>query len=143
MKKFLFLLIAVVAFVAVNAQSTSPRFGTKKNEDNTGRSLNYKLVSLTDAAGMDSAVINPNAFETYYRVTLNVDTLVLRSPVVTNSYFGDKMIFVVSGASGRRLKFTGPNFISSGSATLSTGLVATVVFVFNGVRWAEQSRVVQ
>jgi hypothetical protein len=143
MKKFLFLLIAVVAFVAVNAQSTSPRFGTKKNEDNTGRSLNYKLVSLTDAAGMDSAVINPNAYETLYRVTLNVDTLVLRSPVVTNSYLGDKIVFVVSGANGRRLKFTSPNFISAGSATLSAGAVAVISFVFNGVRWVEQARVVQ
>ena len=143
MKKLLFLVISVLAFAAANAQQTVPRFGTKKNEDNTGRSLNYKLVTLTDAAGMDSAVINPNAFETYYRVNLNVDTLVLRSPVVTNSYYGDKLIFQVVGLNGRRLKFTAPNFISTGSATLSAGAVATIVFVFNGVRWVEQSRVVQ
>ena len=132
-----------VAF-QVSAQQTVPRFGTKKNEDNTGRALNYKVApTITDAVGVDSVVINPNAFETYYRVNLNNDTLTLRSPIVTNSYYGDKLIFQVVGTNGRRLKFAPPNFLSAGAATLSTGAFATIVFVFNGVRWVEQSRVVQ
>ena len=143
MKKLFSLFLLMALAFSVTAQSTNPRFGTKKSEDNTGRVLNYKIVTLTDVAGLDSAVISPDAFETYYRVNLNVDTLVLRSPVVTQSHYGDKLIFQVVGLNGRRLKFTAPNFISTGSATLSTGLVATIVFVFNGVRWVEQSRVVQ
>ena len=144
MKKLFSLLVLMAIAFSVTAQQTVPRFGTKKNEDNTGRTLSYKLApTITDAVGVDSVVINPNAFETYYRVNLNNDTLTLRSPIVTNSYYGDKMIFQVVGTNAKRLKFATPNFIANGAATLSTGAVATIVFVFNGVRWVEQSRVVQ
>jgi hypothetical protein len=144
MKKLFSLFLLMAIAFSVTAQQTVPRFGTKKNEDNTGRTLNYKVApTITDAVGVDSAVINPNAFETYYRVNLNNDTLTLRSPIVTNSYLGDKIIIQVVGTSTKRLKFATPNFLSAGAATLSTGAVATIVFVFNGVRWVEQSRVVQ
>lgn len=142
-KLFSIILLMAVAF-QVSAQHTVPRFGTKKNEDNTGRVLNYKVApTITDAVGVDSTVINPNAFETYYRVNLNNDTLTLRSPIVTNSYLGDKIIIQVVGTNTKRLKFAPPNFLSAGAATLSTGAVATIVFIFNGVRWVEYSRVVQ
>ena len=143
MKKLFSLLVLMAFAYGATAQGLVPRFGTKKNEDNTGQALTYKLApTITDAVGVDSVVINPNAFETYYRVNLNNDTLTLRSPIVTNSYYGDKIIIQVVGTNGRRLKFAPPNFVSAGFATLSTGAVATIVFVFNGVRWVEQSRVV-
>lgn len=144
MKKLFSLFLLMAIAFSVTAQQTVPRFGTKKNEDNTGRTLNYKVApTITDAVGVDSAVINPNAFETYYRVNLNNDTLTLRSPIVTNSYLGDKIIIQVVGTNTKRLKFAPPNFLSAGAATLSTGAVATIVFIFNGVRWVEYSRVVQ
>jgi len=141
MKKIFALVFALVAFVAVNAQSTSPRFGTAKNQDNTGRVLTYKLVSVADAAGADSVTIAPNAWETIYKVAA-LDSITFKSPTVTNSYYGDKIVLQVTGTSGDLVKFTGTNWVSAGTATLSSGLNAIIVFRFNGAKWVEQSRVV-
>lgn len=138
-------LIALFAFIftmsVVNAQSTSPRFGTAKNTDNTGRVLTFKLVSVTDAAGADSVTIAPNAWESIYKVAA-LDSLTFKSPTVTNSYYGDQITFQVTGTSGNKVKFTGTNWVSAGTATLSSGLNAIITFRFNGTKWVEQSRVV-
>jgi hypothetical protein len=141
MKNLLFSLILLFAFVGVNAQSTSPRFGTTKNSDNTGRVLTYKVATVTDAAGADSVVIAPNAFETIYKVAA-LDSLTFKSPTVVNSYYGDQITLQVTGTSGDLIKFTGTNWVSAGTATLSSGLNAIITFIFNGAKWVEQSRVV-
>lgn len=142
MKKFLFAFTLLIATLAVNAQSTSPRFGTAKNQDNTGRVLTYNLVSVTDAAGADSVVIAPNAWETIYKVAA-LDSLTFKSPTVRNSYYGDIVTLIVTGTSGDKIKFTGSNWISQGTATLSAGLKAIIRFRFDGAKWVEESRVVQ
>jgi len=142
MKNLFGILIALFAFSAVNAQSTSPRFGTLKNQDNTGRVLNYKLVSVTDAAGADSVTIAPNAWETIYKVAA-LDSITFKSPTVTNCYYGDIVTLIVTGTSGDLVKFTGANWISQGTATLSSGLKAIIRFRFDGAKWVEESRVVQ
>ncbi len=138
-------LIALFAFIftmsVVNAQSTYPRFGTAKNTDNTGRVLTFKLVSVTDAAGADSVTIAPNAWETIYKVAA-LDSLTFKSPTVTNSYYGDQITLQITGTSGDLIKFTGTNWVSAGTATLSSGLNAIITFRFNGTKWVEQSRVV-
>lgn len=141
MKNLLFSLMLLFAFVSVNAQSTSPRFGTTKNSDNTGRVLTYKVATVTDAAGADSVVIAPNAFETIYKVAA-LDSLTFKSPTVVNSYYGDQVTLQVIGTSGNKIKFTGTNWVSAGTATLSSGLNAIITFRFNGAKWVEQSRVV-
>lgn len=130
------------AVTAADAQITSPRFGTAKNQDNTGRVLTYKLVSVTDAAGADSVTIAPSAWETIYKIAV-LDSLTFKSPTVTNSYYGDKIVFQVTGTSGKMIKFTGTNWVSAGTATLSAGLNAIITFRFNGAKWVEESRVVQ
>lgn len=141
MKKLFSIFAALLVFGVVSAQSTSPRFGTAKNTDNTGRVLTYKLVSVTDAAGADSVTVAPSAFETIYKLSA-LDSLTFKSPTVTNSYYGDQVTIQVSGASGTKVKFTGTNWVSAGTATLSSGLNAIITFRFNGTKWVEQSRVV-
>jgi hypothetical protein len=142
MKKFFALLTATLFIVAVSfAQSTTPRFGTGI-KDNTGRTLTYAYVTTTDAAGADSTTLNPNAWQTIVRVAL-VDSIYYKSPVVTRSYAGDKITIVASGASGKFIKFAGTNFISAGTATLSSGGRAVIGFVFDGAKWVEAYRTVQ
>ena len=138
------LLILLVAFAGVAfAQSTSPRFGTTPNKDNTGRTLVYKLQSKQDAAGADTITItSEKAFHTIVKVAL-LDSLTLGSPVVTNAALGDQMVLLVRGTSGNKLKFTGANWLSAGVATLSSGAVAVIEFVFNGAKWQEKTRTVQ
>ena len=142
MKKLLIVLFAICFTVAANAQSTSPRFGTTKSQDNTGRVLNYKLVSVTDAAGADSVVSKASAWETVYKVA-TTDSITFKQPVVTDCYYGDQITIMAAGASGTKVKFTGSNWVSAGTATLSSGLNAIITFRFNGTKWVEQSRVVQ
>lgn len=143
MKKLFALVIVCAAFVAsATAQSTSPRFGTAKNQDNTGRALNYKLITVTDAAGADSATLVTNAWETVVKVAA-LDSITFKSPVVTNAYYGDNLVLIISGTSGDLVKFTGSNWASAGTATLSSGAVAIIRFRFNGTKWVEESRVVQ
>jgi hypothetical protein len=145
MRKRLYLIVTSLLFLSVAgfSQSTSPRYGTTANQDNTGRILTYKYVSLTDATGADSVVARPREYETTYRVTL-VDSFTFKQPVITSCYAGDYIVIIASAASGTpKLKFTGSNWITAGTATLSTGLRAVIKLVFDGAKWVEAGRVVQ
>jgi len=140
-KAILFLFVSLIALAGFS-QSTTPRFGITPNADNTGRALNYKYKAFVDAAGIDSVSITPNAWETLYNVTLT-DTLSIKSPNVTLSYYGDNIVVMISAASGTpRLKFVGANWITAGPITLSTGLRASIRFKFDGTKWVETGRVV-
>lgn len=146
MKNFFLSIIAIFAFFlsfGVNAQSTSPRYGTSVNNDNTGRAFTYKYTSITDAAGADSVAVVPAYSGNIYRVTL-VDSLTFKQPVITKSYAGDEITIVASAASGTpKLKFTGSNWLTAGTATLSTNKRAVITLIFDGAKWIEKSRVVQ
>jgi len=142
MKKLFFILVLAIAAFSVNAQSTSPRWGTGANNDNTGRALTYSYKSITDAVAADSTTINPNAYTTIYRVAL-VDSVYFKSPVVTRSYAGDNIVVVASGASGTKVKFAGTNFITAGTATLSTSGRSVITLIFDGAKWVEKGRVTQ
>lgn len=144
MKKILVLFtIAIVFTQACIAQSSSPRFGTAPNQDNTGRVLNYVYRTATDATAADSIVINANAWETVYNITLK-DSFTLKQPLVTHCFFGDQLVLVCSAPSGTPfLKFTGSLWVTTGKATLSTGLRAIIKLRFDGAKWVEESRVVQ
>jgi len=142
MKKIFSILFLLAFTFTVSAQSTSPRFGTLKNQDNTGRGLTYKLVSVTDGTGADSVIAFPGAYKTYYKVTL-IDSLAFKQPVVTTSYLGDNIVIVATGASGTKVKFTGSNWITTGTATLSSGGRAIIDLIFDGARWVESNRTVQ
>jgi hypothetical protein len=145
MKKYIYLIIVCFTLFAVgaSAQSTTPRYGTGANQDNTGRILTYKYVSLTDAVGADSVIARPREYSTLYRVVL-VDSFTFKQPVITSCYAGDYITIVASAASGTpKMKFTGSNWITAGTATLSTGLRAVIRLVFDGAKWVEVSRVVQ
>ena len=141
MKKVLFILSIIFATNAI-AQSTSPRFGTTKNKDNTFRTLTNKLVSVTDVDGADSVTLSPSGYNNLINVSA-LDSLTFKSPTVTNCYLGDELTMVIVGTSGDKIKFTGTTWVSAGTATLSSGLNAVIRFVFNGNEWVEASRVVQ
>jgi hypothetical protein len=99
-------------------------------------------VSVTDAAGADSVTLAPNGFNNIINVSA-LDSLTFKSPTVTKCFLGDKMTLLVTGTSGDKVKFTGSNWVSAGTATLSAGLKAVIEFIFDGAKWVESSRVVQ
>ena len=143
MKKLFAVIFLLAISIAMYGQSTSPRFGTLKNQDNTGRVLNYKVVTVTDVTGADSTVVSSNAYTTIYNVTLK-DSLTLKQPIVTNCYFGDKIEIILTAPSGTPfLKFYGSNWKTAGKATLSTGLKGIIELVFDGAKWIEEGRYIQ
>jgi len=143
MKKLFAIIFLLSLSIAMFAQSTSPKFGTLKNQDNTGRILNYKLVALTDATGNDSIAVKPNAYTTIYNITLK-DSLTLKQPVVTNCNLGDKIEILLSAPSGTPfLKLYGTNWKATYKATLSTGLRGVIELVFDGAKWVEEGRNIQ
>lgn len=147
MKKLLAILtimaLCAVTTFSAHAQSIAPRFdSTGISGDNTGRVLNYHYATLSDAAGNDTTSLNPRAWDNVYAVHLN-DSTSLKFYTINNSYLGDKITIIATGASGTKLKFADANWLSTGTATLSSGGVAILRFIFDGTKWAELSRVVQ
>lgn len=132
------ILIVASAF----SQSTSPRYGTTPNSDNTGRVLTYNYKAYTDPAGTDTIKVLPVAYSNTYRVTLTDSTRIeIRS--AASSYADDIITVIASGASGSSVNFIGNNFISAGRAALSSGGRAIVSFRFDGAKWVESCRVTQ
>jgi len=142
MKKVILFLSFIIAITFANAQSTSPRFGTAKNQDNTGRALTYGLKAFTDATGADSIIVTPAFFQSIYNVTL-IDSFTFKTPVTSVSYYGDNIKIIATGASGTKVKFSGTPWITTGTATLSSKGRAVIDLVFDGTYWVESNRTVQ
>lgn len=139
MKKLIFAALIFAGFTA-SAQSTSPRWSTASNGDNTGRVFTNKKVSKSDAAGNDSLTITPSA--SYYYVTATITDSVSYTIAVSQAYFGDKLTIIASGTS-KLIKFYGSNVLSKGNATTSSNGRAVINFIFDGSKWVESYRTVQ
>lgn len=140
--KNIFLIAFVLFSLSVVAQSTTPRFGLTANGDQSSRMLNNAYASVVDTTGADSTILTTTAYSNIIKVAL-LDSFTLKTPVVAKNFFGDNLTLIVSGTSGDKLKFTGTNWVSTGTATLSSDVSAILKFVFNGAKWVEASRVVQ
>lgn len=138
MKKFLALL-ALFAFANLAiAQSTSPRFSTTKNGDNTGRVLVYNYAPITFANVLYET---PNAFETTYKIGTLTHALT-DSMSVTKAHVCDLVTFLFlcdTLTAGRVVTF-GTNLKSAGTLTVAKNKRASATFVFDGVYWVERSR---
>lgn len=124
-----------------------PRWGTGANNDNTGRVLTWRYLLATDAAGADTVKLAPRAFSTTIQYSA-VDSLAFSLSSLTQCYIGDELQVLItnSSGSGHLVKFvgTGWQFGSSGaSITLTASKRANIAFVYDGIYWVEQSRLVQ
>lgn len=142
MKKLLFELAFTFLAITSFAQSTLPRFGTKSNQDNTFRTLPLHFFAIRDTTGFDSVNVRPSGYENIYTIHL-LDSFSIATPVIVTSFCGDKIQFQVQGASGTKLQFKGSNWITTGTATLSTKGRAIIDFVFDGTNYTEVTRTVQ
>jgi hypothetical protein len=140
--KNILIIFAVIFTTVVFAQSTSPRYSTTINKDNTYRALSLTKVAVTDTTGADSTVLTPKNYSTLIVLSV-LDSFCFKQPVVNKSYLGDELTILCTGTSGDKVKFNGSNWITSGTATLSSGLRAVIKFIFDGAKFVETSRVVQ
>lgn len=146
MKKLILFLIFCIATIAASyAQSTSPRFGTAANQDNTGRVLTYNLVAVTDVAGSDTVYVQANAYNTYYKVA-SLDSVTFKIKSVTKACFGDKISILAQATSGSpKIKFYETNnlLLTAGTATMSSKRRIAITLWFDGAKWIEAGRIVQ
>jgi hypothetical protein len=145
MKKLIsILLIGVVFACSIAAQSTTPRFGTTGNVDNTGRALNWKYITTTPTSSTATLTQNPNAYTTIIKIGPLRHAL-SDSLSATKAYVGDEVIFLFESdtlTAGRVVTFNSNAIKSAGTLTVTKSKKATVTFIFDGVIWIEKSRAI-
>lgn len=134
---------------------TQPRFGVTKNNDNTGRVLTYAIITTTDLAQatLDTILINPRSWETLVcmqtgTVLTNLQDSVCYKFSSSQTYsLGDQVTFMISKGTGAgKIKFGGSQYILSTASTavaLAANKSLNMVFIWNGFKWMEQSRIIQ
>ena len=137
MKKIFAILILCVFAIAVNAQIATPRFGTLKNQDNTGRVLNYAVDAKTYSSTVS---ITPNAYETFVNVaTLTGDATVSATTTVTHKY--DQLNILLVADTSTRTVTLGNGFAKNlGTFAVNPSTKAWLKFIFDGTAWIELSR---
>jgi len=155
MKNIIIAFALIFSVATISAQSTTPRWGTGANNDNTFRAMTFKYVAITDAAGLDTINIVPNAYHTQIKVASLVDSFALNVTSVAKSYLGDKIeITVINSSTGKCVKWAGSNISPATIAAVGGGgsqlyvtstanKRANIVFVFDGVKWVEEHRMAQ
>jgi hypothetical protein len=152
MKKAILLISAIMFSVMAYSQATTTRFGATKNSDNTGRVLNYAVITTTDVAqaAIDTVLFVPNAYVTIWRPSANLaDSCVVKFSSTTTTYrVGDQFIIMLAKGTGDgRIRLGGSKFI--GTTQASTGIAiaanksAVIKYIWNGAFWVEISRTVQ
>ncbi len=147
MKKITALLFLIAISLVTFAQSTTPRFGIAKNQDNTGRVLTYALATTNDAAGNDTISITPNAWETILRPSSNLTDSVNIRAYLTKAKLGDYLTVIInkgSGAGGVRFMSTYfVNDVSTNRYTIAASKTNIFKFQFNGVKWIMIGKTIQ
>lgn len=156
MKKIILITVLGLFASCAMAQITEPRFGTAKRDDNTGRVLNYAVITTTDvtAATLDTILITPNAYETLVcmktgtAITNLADSVCYKFSSKTATYkLGDRVTFTVSKGTGAgKIKFGGSQFIlstASAALLLPANKSLIVSFRWNGSKWIECERTIQ
>ena len=135
MKKLLSIILLFSISFASFGQITTPRFGTAKNQDNTGRVLTYGYLSKAYQA-VDT--IKANAFLSIRNEGTLTGALTLKANV-TACHVGDQLnILFTDDGGGRTITFS-TGFSSGGTLTMGASTKAVVYFVFNGVGWFQLS----
>jgi hypothetical protein len=144
MKKTLILLAIgyqLLAISQVKAQSTSPRFGTVPNDDNTGRTLTYWYLTPTDQGPKDTFKFTPRGFQTFIQPTDSIKDTIVFYVYNTRSNVCDKMDFQFVGANGTSSKkiIFGTGFSQAITIPITSKQGYHISFIFDGNVWRETS----
>jgi hypothetical protein len=146
MKKFLLIGFLSILTIGLTAQTTVPRFGIDKHNDNTGRVLTYGYLTPTFTTTLK---VTPNAYETIV-ATASLTGACTINATVTSCYAGDKLTFILQAdtLTAGRVVTLGGNFVykASGSTiTVAANKRATISFIFdpNSLKFVELTRTVQ
>lgn len=142
MKKFLSISICLLFLLTgMDAQYTTPRFGTTPSSDNTGRSLTYKYAAPVFSS---TVTITANAFETIVKVG-KLTGAQTDTAVIARCHLGDRLtiLYLADTANAGRVVTFGANFVSDGTLTVADSKKASVSFIFDGVAWIETSRFIE
>lgn len=144
MKKYFSILIGLLVLTAFTAittfgQSTTPRFGTTKGADNTGRILTYSY-KLNTYAATDS--VKPAAFENVFKTTLTGAQTIKAD--VTKGKVCDKLVMIYNATgAARTVTFSTGLVVSASTLVVDSAQKATISFIHDGAKWVETSRAKQ
>ena len=137
MKKYIALLSLCLLTMFASAQSTTPRYGTTPNSDNTGRVLTYKYQAKAYA---DTIKITPSAWLTNVKAAQLTGNAIVIVQSTAYSYYGDQIVFTFTAdGSARTLTFV-TNMIASATLVVDSAQSATISFMFNGTKFIETAR---
>lgn len=144
MKKYICSLLLFASAFVLSAQSTSPRFGTTANSDNTGRVITYGTATVTPT----STMVTIPAQKTFYKMVTvaSVSISPTFTAAISSSYKADQMdLVILAEATGTRTITLSTNFIANAATTqtLAASKQATFRFVFDGSKWVEVARSIQ
>jgi hypothetical protein len=147
MKKIITLLFLVAFTISANAQSTTSRFGTGRNNDNTGRVTTFNFVTTNDAAGNDTLFVTPNAWQTNIMPSSAITDSVNVKLNLTKCFLGDNLRVLVSKGSGAgAVRFPSTYFINDATAnryTVGANKTAVFEFIFTGAKFMMTNKTVQ
>jgi hypothetical protein len=141
-KKYAFLLIALLVSAVGFAQNTSSR--NTVNRDYSSNVIGYKDLTIADTAGstVDTIELRPNA--AVYRYSYNaVDSADLRLKSTAGCFKGDVLILFVKNASLSNAMYLDSKFkVSTGTnrISLTSGTRSYFRFIFDGKNYLEADR---
>jgi len=148
MKKFLAILVLFVSMAyTASAQFTTSRFGTGRNNDNTGRVTTYNFVTSYDAAGNDTISVTPNAWQTNIIPSSAITDSVNIKLNLTRCYLGDNLrVMVTKGSGSGAIRFPSAYFINDATAnryTVAANKTAVFEFIFTGTKFMMSGKTIQ
>ena len=116
-----------------------PRFGTLKNQDSTGRVLNFAKIAPAYAS---SIAVVPNASKTYV-LPANLTGALTLTADITLSQDCDELVCVFTALTSDRIVTFSTGFGTAGTLTVKAGKSASATFVFNGYSFVESGRAIE
>ena len=137
MKKFILsiMFLAMACFMAT-AQSTSPRFGTLKNQDNTSRLLTNGYLTPVYAATVN---IVPKWSSTTVKVGQLTGNLTLTSTVTACAVTDQLALILNSDATDRTVTFS-TGFVNGSTVLVPASTTICLYLDFNGTGWVHATK---
>lgn len=115
------------------------RFGTASDQDTTGRTLTYALLSPAYAATIALVV---NAFKTFCQYALLTGALTTTANT-TGNYIGDTLVCLFLADGTNRTVTFSTGFAPSATLVVTASKRASCSFVWDGTAWVETGRAIQ
>lgn len=133
MKKIIIIAALFATALTVNAQYTTPRFGTTASGDNTGRVLTYGYAAKVYVA---TDTVKGNFYDYTVKYASLTGAITIKAGI-TMAHVADRLHLVFTGADSARLVSLSTGFATTAAIVVNPGSNTALNFTFNGVTWTK------